>query len=270
MSTLEGMVVALVDDEPLALDYLESLVSMAEGIDEILRFRNGRDVVRALQRRSVDVLFLDINMPGLDGFGVVRELQGDDMPVLIFATAHEDHALTAFEHNAVDYILKPFTEARVLDAVDRARAQVRARRISDMVEGAGGQSKGAALDALGGLSGQKAAQITSSTDLRRLPIKDGQQTRLVEFADIAWVEAAGDYMCVHVLGETFILRSTMKELEQKLPEDFVRIHRSTIVNLRAVQSVDSLPKGEALLNLGNGAALKVSRNYRGAIQHILS
>jgi two-component system LytT family response regulator len=194
------------------------------------------------------------------------------MPAVIFATAYDDHALAAFEHNAVDYVLKPFDERRIQMAVERARERVKAQRAAEMLEGiVPDGDKSVALEALDGLNGRSSiAQVGSTSDRQRLPIKDGQQTQLVAFGDIGWIEAAGDYMCVHVGGETHVLRSTMKDLEQKLTVNFVRVHRSTIVNLDMVLSVDALPKGEARLNLKGGAAIKVSRNYRAAIQHILN
>lgn len=272
--------VALVDDESLARQYLAELLSELPGVELVAQFKNGRAAIDGLHKASVDLLFLDINMPGIDGFGVVKRLQSDTLPFIVFATAHDKFALKAFEMNAVDYILKPFEAARVAEAVGRAEELVQARKLLGDRFLAGGLgstagSKAAALGAMEALDREAeqsggTSRFLSSSDLGRLPIKDGQQTRLVEFEAIEWIDAAGDYMCVHAGGETFILRSTMKELEQKLTDAFVRIHRSTIVNLEVVESVDALPKGEALLHLVNGTTLKVSRNFRKAIQHLLA
>ncbi len=302
--------VAIVDDEQLALDYLSNLLLSLPDVELVGRFRNGREAVSGIPGSGADLVFLDINMPGIDGFGVVKALQADILPLIVFATAHDKFALKAFELNAVDYILKPFDRGRVEAAIDRGRERALLRRLQaerEEFEGELGELKANTLRAIetmtertqrkrkaGGVdtdthhqdadtrasaaqrsdasprAGLEGNRYVTSAQLGRLPIKDGQQTRLVEFDAIEWIDAAGDYMCVHAAGETYILRSTMKELEQKLTEAFVRIHRSTIVNLGVVDSVDALPKGEALLHLRNGTTLKVSRNFRKAIQHLLA
>ena len=174
----------------------------------------------------------------------------------------------------MDYILKPFAEERVVQALDRCRQRLESRQTLDDAEQAADRSKGkgAALAALGSSAGagRDATAVVRSTDVGKLAIKDGQQTVLVAVGDIDWVDAAGDYMCVHAAGATHILRSTMKELVERLPETFVRIHRSTIVNLTKVEAVEGLPKGEAQLSISGGGRLKVSRNFRKAIQNLLS
>ena len=256
--------VLLVDDEPLALDYMTELLSTVEGIEIIGRCRSGREALAVLQTESVDLMFLDIQMPGLSGFDVVKRVQSDITPVVVFATAFDEFAVKAFEANAVDYLLKPFEASRVKEAVDRARS----RLISAAVQ----SGKDAAVAAVAGLEGRDRHlnQSVSSERPARLPIKDGPHTHLVELKDIDWIDAAGDYMCVHASNETYILRSTMKELEKKLSDEFVRIHRSTIVNLNKVRSVDGIPKGECLLHLDHEVTLKVSRNYRSAVQNLMS
>ena len=268
------MKVALVDDEPLARDYLERILSGLPGLEVIATYKNGREAIAGLQREPVDVAFLDVEMPGLTGIDVIKSLQSDVMPLVVFATAHSEFAVDAFELHAVDYILKPFAEERVVQALDRCRQRLESRRNLDDAEQAADRSrgKGAALAALGssGGRGRDATAVVRSTDVGKLAIKDGQQTVLVTVNDIDWVDAAGDYMCVHAAGATHILRSTMKELVERLPETFVRIHRSTIVNLTKVEAVEGLPKGEAQLSISGGGRLKVSRNFRKAIQNLLS
>ena len=254
--------VLIVDDEPLALDYMETILASVGDVEVVGRCRSGREALIELQKCEVDLMFLDIQMPGLNGLEVVKRCQSDVMPVVVFATAYDEYAVRAFEANAVDYLLKPFETDRVQSAVMRARDRLLSVALQS--------GKEAAVAAIAGLEGGRELLASDIQDRpSRLPIKDGPHTYLIELGTIDWIDAAGDYMCVHANGETYILRSTMKELERKLTSEFVRIHRSTIVNLNKVRSVDAIPKGECLLHLDDEVCLKVSRNYRSAVQDLM-
>ncbi|CAI8404275.1 MAG: response regulator transcription factor [Luminiphilus sp.] len=254
--------VLIVDDEPLALDYMETILASVGDVEVVGRCRSGREALIELQKCEVDLMFLDIQMPGLNGLEVVKRCQSDVMPVVVFATAYDEYAVRAFEANAVDYLLKPFETDRVQSAVMRARDRLLSVALQS--------GKEAAVAAIAGLEGGRELLASDIQDRpSRLPIKDGPHTYLIELGTIDWIDAAGDYMCVHANGETYILRSTMKELERKLTSEFVRIHRSTIVNLNKVRSVDAIPKGECLLHLDDEVSLKVSRNYRSAVQDLM-
>ena len=254
--------VLIVDDEPLALDYMETILASVGDVEVVGRCRSGREALIELQKCEVDLMFLDIQMPGLNGLEVVKRCQSDVMPVVVFATAYDEYAVRAFEANAVDYLLKPFETDRVQSAVMRARDRLLSVALQS--------GKEAAVAAIAGLEGGRELLASDIQDRpSRLPIKDGPHTYLIELGTIDWIDAAGDYMCVHANGETYILRSTMKELEKKLTSEFVRIHRSTIVNLKKVRSVDAIPKGECLLHLDDEVSLKVSRNYRSAVQDLM-
>ena len=254
--------VLIVDDEPLALDYMETILASVGDVEVVGRCRSGREALIELQKCEVDLMFLDIQMPGLNGLEVVKRCQSDVMPVVVFATAYDEYAVRAFEANAVDYLLKPFETDRVQSAVMRARDRLLSVALQS--------GKEAAVAAIAGLEGGRELLASDIQDRpSRLPIKDGPHTYLIELGTIDWIDAAGDYMCVHANGETYILRSTMKELERKLTSEFVRIHRSTIVNLKKVRSVDAIPKGECLLHLDDEVSLKVSRNYRSAVQDLM-
>ena len=254
--------VLIVDDEPLALDYMETILASVGDVELVGRCRSGREALIELQKCEVDLMFLDIQMPGLNGLEVVKRCQSDVMPVVVFATAYDEYAVRAFEANAVDYLLKPFETDRVQSAVMRARDRLLSVALQS--------GKEAAVAAIAGLEGGRELLASDIQDRpSRLPIKDGPHTYLIELGTIDWIDAAGDYMCVHANGETYILRSTMKELERKLTSEFVRIHRSTIVNLNKVRSVDAIPKGECLLHLDDEVSLKVSRNYRSAVQDLM-
>ena len=214
-------------------------------------------------------------MPGMNGFDVVKALQGDILPMVIFATAFDKYALDAFDVHAVDYVLKPFEAERLKLAVQRAVA----RHESDQVAPNPKLKLIGAIDAIypGRFLKKRLPRRRRSTDLmlfsgedRKLVVKDRDTISLVPEVDIDWVDAAGDYMCIHANGDVHIIRSTMKDLEHELNSDvFKRVHRSTIVNLNRIERVIPLPKGEYVLQLGFDERIKVSRNYRDAIKSFL-
>ena len=264
MTQTQPLKIMLADDEPLARGYLEELLRAVPDIEVLGSFKNGSAILKACRNDPPDVLILDIEMPGLTGFDVVKRLQADDMPSIIFATAYDNYAIDAFDLNAVDYLLKPFDSDRFAIAIERVRTEL----------GSDPSLKGRLISAsrqIQKLSEDAVTVDSDRADFGRLAVRDGRETELVTISDIDWVDAAGDYMCLHVGGKTHIMRSTMKELLAKLPvKDFVRIHRSTIVNIHRVTSVSSLSKGEFRLQLGTETSLKVSRNYRKSIASLLS
>lgn len=251
----------IVDDEPLARDYLESLLAAHDDIQIIGVCKNGREAIKAIRSEQPDLVFLDIQMPGMNGFDVVKAVQEDAaMPFFIFATAYDDYAVEAFDLAAVDYVLKPLEPSRLERAINRAKERMQAIPKGTLLN---------AVDNALGLGTELAPEQKQNT--RKLTIRDNGQIQLVDFDDIDWVDAAGDYMCVHVGAVTHIMRCTMTELSQRLSAGpFARIHRSTLVNLDKVTQITPLSKGESLLHLDQDTTLKVSRNYRKAIKHLLS
>ena len=252
---------------------MRSMLSDIDGIELVAECRNGREAMAAVQGFKPDLVLLDIKMPGMSGFDVVRELQADIMPMVIFCTAYQRYALDAFDLHAVDYLLKPVDESRLQRAVARARQ----RAESDESMASNKTPLIGAIDEIahrvasrGTGSGASQSPEESVTESRKLAIKDQDSTVLVCIDDIDWVDAAGDYMCIHVGGETHIMRSTLKHLMSRLDsEKFKRIHRSTIVNLDRIVKATPLQKGEYMLDLGCGEQLKVSRNYRQEIKFFL-
>ena len=256
----------IVDDEPLALKYLRSVLADSIDIEVVADFRNGREAVLAASQINPDLMFLDIQMPGMNGFEVIKALQSDMMPMVIFVTAFDQYALDAFDLHAVDYILKPLDPERVARAVERA---------VDRLQGHQDEShKAPLIGAIGAIADRVAAvtppgEPASESIKDKLLVRDSGVVKVIPFDDIDWVDAAGDYMCVHALGETHIIRITLGELMEKLDDKlFVRIHRSTIVNVQRVASITPLPKGGSLLELSAGETLKVSRNYRESIRNL--
>lgn len=262
----------IADDEPLALGMLRSILAAMPEIELVAQCRNGREALAEIRHHSPELVFLDIQMPGRNGFDVVKSLQSDDMPMVVFATAYDTYAIKAFELHAVDYILKPLDADRVRQSVERALMRRRATQTQEPKTPLIGAieliARGEAEQA-SPFTGSAAEQQGSFAD-GRLVIRDGGSISLVPMADIDWVDAAGDYMCVHAGGNTHILRSTLKQLADRLdPGIFRRVHRSTLVNVQRVRSITALRKGECMLHLEDGAQLKVSRNYRDAIADLL-
>jgi len=260
----------IVDDEPLAINYLRSMLADFEAIDVVAECRNGREAVLAASQINPELMFLDIQMPGMNGFEVIKALQSDVMPMVIFVTAFDQYAVDAFDLHAVDYVLKPLDPERVARAVQRAVDRLNDNQVESYKTPLIG-AIGAIADRASAVTvGEVSAHEPASESIKgKLLVRDSGVVKVIPFDDIDWVDAAGDYMCVHALGETHIIRITLGELMEKLDDKlFIRIHRSTIVNVQRVVSITPLPKGGSLLELSAGETLKVSRNYRESIRNL--
>jgi two-component system LytT family response regulator len=206
-------------------------------------------------------------MPGMNGFDVIRSLQTDIMPMVVFITAYDQYAVDAFDLHAVDYVLKPLDSERIARSVDRA-----IDRLKNDVDRSFKSPLIGAIEEISERASKEEVADESESNLpdsmkRKLLVRDSGVVKVIPFDDIDWVDAAGDYMCVHAGGETHVIRSTLRDLMTKLDDNlFVRIHRSTIVNVERVVSVTPLQKGGSLLHLTQGESLKVSRNYRDSIR----
>tara|TARA_B110000858_G_scaffold123333_1_gene140631 strand:- start:18756 stop:19574 length:819 start_codon:yes stop_codon:yes gene_type:complete len=258
----------IVDDEELARQGLEMRLSNFENVEIVKSCTNAKEALKAIAELEPDLVFLDIQMPGKTGIEMIREIQSDILPMIIFVTAYDSFAVEAFEIHAIDYLLKPVEHERLLEAVDKAcqhKSQVgdagEKQRLLNLLVSLTGKSQTAIGEMLD-------AEDQSTEHADRLAIKDGSSITFVPIKDIDWIDAAGDYMCVHVAGATHIMRTTMKELESKLdPSIFQRVHRSTIVNLRRVEKVSSHINGEFHLTLSDGSFLKMSRSYKEKVKH---
>lgn len=266
--TMNKLRVLLIDDESLARKGLKLRLHDNPLVEIIGECSNGRDALKAVAELDPDLLFLDIQMPGVDGFEVVRRLQPETMPMIIFITAYDEYAIKAFEINAVDYILKPIEDDRLNVAVKRA-SELRAAKSS----GSDKQHLLAMLEQLGQEESVDIVQWLTEQQgqLQKYPeklsIKEGSERVLLASEDIDWVDAAGDYMCLHAKGQTHVMRITMKELESQLnPAAFQRIHRSTIVNMHRVEKVCAHVNGEFYLVLNSGEHLRMSRRYKEKVQ----
>jgi two-component system, LytTR family, response regulator len=263
------LLVLIVDDEVLARRGLRLRLNAIDGVTVVGECANGREALASIAAQAPDLVFLDIQMPGSSGFDVVRELQADAMPLIVFVTAFDQYAVKAFDIHAVDYLLKPVEQSRLEEAVRRARAKLAAVRAIDeksqlmnLIVALAGDSE----PTMGTLPGGRAnAQFGE-----RLTVRDGNRAILVQMHDIEWIDAAGDYMCIHAQGKTYVMRVTMKELEALLdPALFLRIHRSTLVNAAHIVEIVPHDNGEFFISLDRGTRLKVSRGYRDRIARFL-
>lgn len=263
----------IVDDEPLALTLLNAKLNKLDSVEVIAQCGNGREAVTKINELAPDLVFLDIQMPGLNGFDVIKKLQSDTLPLIIFTTAYEQYAIDAFEVHAVDYVLKPIDLERISTAVERAK-----ERLPGNTE-AGDKSKiMGALDIIEEHEYQQTIRPQNTifpppevSKEKKIVIKERDEITLLKQSSIAWVDAAGDYCCLHADGETHIKRTTLKNLLDDLdPIRFKRVHRSTIVNLDYIEKVIPHTKGEFFLELGDMDRIKVSRNYREVIKDFLS
>ncbi|ODP36935.1 LytR/AlgR family response regulator transcription factor [Sphingomonas turrisvirgatae] len=257
----------LVDDEPLAIQGLELRLQAHEDVEIIDKCQNGREAIRAIKTHKPDLVFLDIQMPGFDGFSVVQGLMEVEPPLFVFVTAYSDHAIRAFEANAMDYLMKPVDEARLADTLERVRQRLTEKRGVEEVEKLKEVLAEVAPDAAEEhLSSDGNAEVSSNRYEKLINIKDRGQIFRVDVDTIEVVEAAGDYMCIKTADNTLVLRETMKDLEKRLdPRRFQRVHRSTIVNLDQVKQVKPHTNGECFLVLDSGSQVKVSRSYRDVV-----
>ncbi|MDQ2892106.1 MAG: LytTR family DNA-binding domain-containing protein [Pseudomonadota bacterium] len=260
----------LVDDEPLAIQGLELRLERHEDVEIVEKCSNGREAIRAIKTQKPDLVFLDIQMPGFDGFSVVQGLMEVEPPLFVFVTAYSDHALRAFEAQAVDYLMKPVDESRLADTLDRVRQRLSEKRgveeVEKLMEVLAEVAPETAADMAAESGGPGSDAVAANRFEKLINIKDRGQIFRVDVDTIERIDAAGDYMCIYTGDNTLILRETMKDLEKRLdPRRFQRVHRSTIVNLDLVKEVKPHTNGECFLVLNSGANVKVSRSYRDVV-----
>ena len=237
----------IVDDEPLARERIRHLLRDEPEIEIVGEGGSGTEALEQIRRHAPELLFLDVQMPGMDGFEVLRQLPADRLPMVIFTTAYDQHAVRAFEAHALDYLLKPFKPARFKEAVQRARALIADRQAGTTARGL--------LDMLGAAA--------PGTQLTRLAIKTDDKVVFVTIGEVDSIESAGNYVVVHVGKDSHVLRETLTSLEGKLPaKQFMRISRAAIVNLERVRELQPMFKGESVVILKDGRAIPTTRSLR--------
>ncbi|MEK6542608.1 MAG: LytTR family DNA-binding domain-containing protein [Pseudomonadota bacterium] len=256
----------IVDDESLAVQGLQLRLEPHGDIEIIDTAQNGREAIRKIKTHKPDLVFLDIQMPGFDGFSVVQGLMDIDPPLVVFVTAFSDYAIKAFDAQAVDYLLKPVEPQRLADALDRVRRRLADKRSGEEAERLKEVLAEVAPEAAEQMASEDTEMPSSSRFEKLINIKDRGQIFRVDVDTIERIDAAGDYMCIYTADNSLILRETMKDLEKRLdPRVFQRVHRSTIVNLGLVREVKPHTNGECFLVLESGAQVKVSRSYRDVV-----
>ena len=264
----------IVDDEPLARKGLFVRLAEFDNIEVVGECKNGLEAVEKIPELRPDLVFLDIQMPGLNGFQVIKKLQEFEhpIPLIVFVTAFDSYAIKAFEIHALDYVLKPVDESRLREAINKVELTLKQQqqdgnnlKLTRLVADLTGDD---CEDILRKLASGESISANPYPDV--LAIKDGSEVTRVAVNEIQWIDAAGDYMCVHATEQTHIMRRTMKELEKDLdPKKFVRAHRSVIVNIKYVQKMVSHISGEYHLILSNGTELKVSRSHRDRVKEMI-
>ena len=246
--------VVIVDDEPPARQTLRLLTSAAEGFTIVAECTHGEEAVAAVREAAPDVLLLDVQMPGMDGFDVLRTLGPSAVPAVVFVTAYDRYALRAFETHALDYLLKPFSDERFAEVMSRVRLRLQERSLA---------AAGRRLPAL--------LESAEPRPARQLVVRDGGLTVVIPWDDIVWIEAEDYYARIHTRDRRTLVRLTLKSLVDMLePGRFVRVHRSAIVNVGCIRQVEPLASGDQRLVLGDGTAIRVSRTYRAGLEEALS
>jgi two-component system, LytTR family, response regulator len=262
----------IVDDEELARRGIELRLAAHPDVTIVQHCVNGREAIEAIAREQPDLMFLDIQMPGLSGFDVLARVPQESLPMVIFVTAFDRYALDAFEAQAIDYLLKPINDTRFAQALERVRGYWQQKSALNQREKL--MNLLASTQGSGTVDEQtlrECLQVDSEPQYPRiLPIRDDAGTVRLDVSTIDWVDAAGDYMCVHADGRTYVLRETMKSLEAVLdPKIFQRVHRSTIVNVQRVRRLRPHTNGEYFLTLDDGQEIKLSRSYRDRVDQLL-
>lgn len=245
----------IVDDEPLARRNLRLLLESDPQIEILGECRNGKEAVKAIESMRPDLIFLDIQMPEMDGFDVLERVGAEHVQAIVFVTAFDQYALKAFEVHALDYLLKPYDDLRFTQALQRAKSQIETREITKVSK--------RLLALLEERESQKVSSTRRTTYLTRLMIKLANRVVLLRVDEIDWIEADGNYAKLHVGKKAHLLREKMQDLETQLdPERFVRIHRSIIVNLERIKELHPHFNGDYIVVLEDGSQLKLSRSRR--------
>lgn len=256
----DGVVSTVIaDDERLARQKLLVLLNSEPQVKVVAECQDGRQTVSAIRNLRPDMLLLDIQMPDLDGFQVLSEIAPEEMPVVIFTSAYDQYAIRAFEANALDYLLKPFDQERLHHAVERARAELRKSRDHEITH-----------RILSLLSQVRSGTQHAIEPESRLVIKANGRVVFLDLDSIEWVEAAANYVRLNVGKESYLHRETISRVSERLDANhFVRIHRSTIVNVRKIKELIPVNSGEYVVVLKSGRELSCSRGYRAALQGIV-
>lgn len=258
--TGDGRIRALVvDDEPLARERLRTLLAADPDVEVAGECADGRSAVEAVRELQPDLVFLDVQMPEMDGFEVVTEVGAESMPPVVFVTAYDEYAIRAFDVHAVDYLLKPFERARFERALDRAKEQLAGRPGSER----------RLADQLRSLLAELRPESDEGKGVDRLVIRSRGRITIVRPGEVEWVEAAGNYVRLHVAEGSHLMRETMERMTERLGGEFIRVSRSAIVRIDGIRELKRLSHGEYTIVLRDGTKVKSSRTYAGGLEKLL-
>lgn len=253
---MEAIRTLVVDDEKPALTRIVELLEKQPGIQIVGTARHGREAIQQIRSQAPDLLFLDIQMPGMDGFDVLREVAADQRPLTIFVTGYDKYAIPAFEANALDYLLKPFSDERFESALERARNHIQTQTVGEL-----GRRLARLLEDKAPPPGEGGPRF------ERIVIKSSGRVMFLDAGDIDWIEAAGVYVHLHVGPKSYLYRATLGQLQERLdPKLFVRIHRSAMINTSRISELQPRTHGDYVVILKNGTELTLSRGYRAQLE----
>lgn len=258
---MQSIKAVIVDDEKTAREGLKTLLAEDTDIELVKCCKDGMEAIEYLTEGACDLLFLDIQMPAINGFEVLKSVKSP--PATIFITAFDEFAVQAFEHHALDYLLKPFTNVRFFEALDRAKSMIRSQKLQN-------NSLNQLLKYL--QEDDQSTELVSmnKSDKSRLVIRSSGKIILLNTHSIRWIEADDYYIRIHCDEETYMIRESLKGIQTKLsPDNFMRVHKSAIVNMKRVQSLEHLQNAEYMINLDDSTQVKVSRNYKSDVDRFL-
>ena len=260
----------IVDDEQLARRGIRARLERSGGYHVVAECASGREAIAAIREHQPGVVFLDVQMPGVDGFGVIDEIGAERMPVVIFVTAFDNHALKAFEAHAFDYLLKPIDDVRFATTIERARHRVVEREESGVARRLAALMNDIrpTLGTEQGIARHPDGAGSASTPVNRIIVRERDRVLLIDVGDVDWIGADGDYVRIHASGRSHLIRDTMAAMENRLDRGaFVRIHRSTIVNTSRIRELRPYSSREYAVILRDGTRLRLSRRYRERLRN---
>jgi len=265
---MEKIKTLIIDDEKEAREGLYILIDKDPEIDIKGTAKNGIEAIKLISEVQPDLIFLDIQMPGVNGFEVLNSVDVNPMPFVIFVTAFDEYALKAFEVHALDYLLKPFSDERFFDALDKAKKQIRANQVQQM----NSKVEELIVDYVSRIHYELGAEwMNNKREVEdRFLIKHSGKVIFIDLKDLIWIEADGYYIKLHTTDKSYLVRKSMKQAEKLLPSRlFMRVHKSSIINKRYIKEIEPHFNGEYYISLNNGSSVKVSRSYKDVVKDFI-
>ncbi len=268
MVDMDKIKTIIVDDEAEAREGVELLLQNDDAIEVVNICKNGIEAIDSINEFKIDLMYLDIQMPVVDGFEVIKSVPQNRLPAIIFTTAYDQYTLKAFEVHALDYLLKPFTDARFFESLEQVKKIIRNSKVRkkhhELIKIVSDKN-------INKSDKSEIIQYGDQAEMNRLIVKEAGQVHFIDLGAIRWIEAYDYYVKIHVNDRFHLLRKSMKKMSEILPTDhFVRVHKSGIVNLQYIKNIKKLSSGDYEIQLVSGDSVKVSRGYKNVINHLIS